>query len=1078
MFDKLTARGRVLLALGAAGSVIGAGMTAAAVSSSATVGDISLNPNATSANLLDIPGYNTYVPITAYPQLSDLNGSWRLDLSGLTANLLPTVRVISNHADDVSGNDVVNSDVLSTLGVSDLVGSLSSATHEVFDLTNFDPSSNQILISGATGAPSAVTATLFQDVNHNGIDSGDHTATPVSLNFVDPSQLSLNLTAPGAIAGGDPIASSLSIAPALAPNVASLLNDDQAVNFEYFDNHNNPFGTAVGSLQSDGSFTGGSADTSARASGIYKTRATVLGRLTQYMPNTLDTLSVAPLTSLPPAPVLPPLPDGSIPTAVANTVVRDFNVGELDGVVTPDGPNTINIGTNWYAKKLSTRISQPCGLCDVELVRSGTNSVTYTATALSNGENPVPVPGAPVEFTISAPAAVLSSLTANGAAIPATGLVTVPAGSDGVAHLTVVDSSAKAWDDYVITAVSNGVSAGALCVLYQDAAPTNLLTTPAAHAYKTGSDAFVSSQALDQWNQALSNTNGYSVMYIDPEGLYNRFGLLFQAGHVIPKSADSVLPTGRNSIFGMVQLGSDGKTVAPFKVHDMPVSATGPSSTWLDNAATDGSDHVIALLLNISDPNLTVDQILQFFCGGSDSTIQWLQDPTPAFLNMDKESAISWADRFAPKRDEMINPPVSIPVDADMGTYFPRFASSLVKLTVQVTNGELPAIGLGGVPVTFTGPAGSSFAAMPSMFLPVPSAFSGSQTVLTDANGFATVWATATKTGKNTFSAAVGNLSDSFTQNYVNLPQDVRNLTVTTSPSSLTSGGASNITATAWDIFHNVVPGVPVMFGSTGVGHLIGGTTWHGATSDYDWTDAAGSAKAALLTAANESGPANVTASVDDLAIGEFGAICTSQTYPGSEFIALQVWENVCGYDGSLPAQGTDPLQDTTSQISDPAGFVYDNPVAGVGAGNGSAMGLLDVAAPAAAAPTVINNITNVTAPAVAAAGGTKPASSTSQAPKVWEKPGKPSVSSPRAHRVRANVASLPGLRNATVDWYYQVKGVWHSAGSTRTNSRGVATRLLTGLASKSRVRVIAFVHGTSAVGSAWSPISNIVKVH
>ncbi len=105
-------------------------------------------------------------------------------------------------------------------------------------------------------------------------------------------------------------------------------------------------------------------------------------------------------------------------------------------------------------------------------VRPGTSDVMFTAKAMDNAGTPAPVANATVTFTLTAGAGIaLTDLTANGAAVPASGEVTVTTGADGMAKLTVRSAKTADANAYTVNASSGAANATpALSVAYQAAA--------------------------------------------------------------------------------------------------------------------------------------------------------------------------------------------------------------------------------------------------------------------------------------------------------------------------------------------------------------------------------------------------------------------------------------------------------------------------------------------------------------------------------------------------------------------------------------------------------------------------------
>jgi mucin-2 len=90
-----------------------------------------------------------------------------------------------------------------------------------------------------------------------------------------------------------------------------------------------------------------------------------------------------------------------------------------------------------------------------EKIRAGVNSVTYEATVtVSSGAKS----GKLVDFTVAAGSGTtLADLTANGAAVPSTGIVTATTNASGVATLTVTSGKTADTNAYTVQAESNNI---------------------------------------------------------------------------------------------------------------------------------------------------------------------------------------------------------------------------------------------------------------------------------------------------------------------------------------------------------------------------------------------------------------------------------------------------------------------------------------------------------------------------------------------------------------------------------------------------------------------------------------------
>ncbi len=114
-------------------------------------------------------------------------------------------------------------------------------------------------------------------------------------------------------------------------------------------------------------------------------------------------------------------------------------------------------------------------------VRPGTGSVTYTATA--TGAGAAKIAGATVWFTLTGTSGItLADLTANGAAVPATGEVSAVTNASGVATLVVASAKTANRNAYTVSAATNGaaVAGSPITTTYQTAAPGSFKVTSTA----------------------------------------------------------------------------------------------------------------------------------------------------------------------------------------------------------------------------------------------------------------------------------------------------------------------------------------------------------------------------------------------------------------------------------------------------------------------------------------------------------------------------------------------------------------------------------------------------------------------
>jgi hypothetical protein len=147
-------------------------------------------------------------------------------------------------------------------------------------------------------------------------------------------------------------------------------------------------------------------------------------------------------------------------------------------------------------------------------VRPGTGTVNYTATALDNSVPAKPLSGKTVTFALAAGSGTaLTDLTANGAAVPTNGQVTVTTGSDGVAKLAVTSTKTADTNAYTVTASSGAatVTPTTFSTAYAAAAVDDIkITSKAAELTPTVGTASVTvkGSVLDQYGVKFQPTTG------------------------------------------------------------------------------------------------------------------------------------------------------------------------------------------------------------------------------------------------------------------------------------------------------------------------------------------------------------------------------------------------------------------------------------------------------------------------------------------------------------------------------------------------------------------------------------------
>ncbi|MBI1758526.1 MAG: hypothetical protein HYR62_04785 [Actinobacteria bacterium] len=328
-----------------------------------------------------------------------------------------------------------------------------------------------------TTVPGTYTVQLFQDRNGNQVyDSAQDDATPVlTVDVKDVTaatastsdDLNFVLTAPAAIDLGQTITATS--AAALTTTDTRGLNSGTGVG---------KLGEAIAAAMTFTFANGGVAG----SSGAPTFNGTVFTKTTAAA-------SAAASSS---APVTTTATLGSA-AAVVSTVVADNTV------------TTVALTTATTANvKLVTAAAT---------VRVGTGSVTYTATATKAG--PTAVAGVTVWFTLAAGSGTaLTDLTANGAAVPSTGLVSAVTDATGVATLAVTSTKTANTNAYTVQAQSNNIITDndggtggnqPITTTYATAAVTTV-TAAGNFAAAVGGSVSVTGTVTDQWSQLFTPT--------------------------------------------------------------------------------------------------------------------------------------------------------------------------------------------------------------------------------------------------------------------------------------------------------------------------------------------------------------------------------------------------------------------------------------------------------------------------------------------------------------------------------------------------------------------------------------------
>lgn len=464
--------------------------------------------------------------------------------------------------------------------------------------------------------------------------------------------------------------------------------------------------------------------------------------------------------------------------------------------------------------------------------------------------------------------------------------VTVRSGTTSVtytAHVTVAANNSNAGVPVTFTVTNGNVPAGKLTangtnadttatvVVNSDASGNASLTVTDSSA-KAGEHYTVKAASGGQTSSTLTATYAdATVTNVDITPLVQTLQVNTSAT-LTAKTTDqwgqSINPAGEQVLWQTSGRNTNFTT--------RPLSSGASSFTYTDGGSStaDGDDTVTATACDTGCANPVFDN--------TDATVHWMVNAAPAALTLTDNAASA-----------------SKNIDTHQSDANGVANASLNQLVANVKNSAQPAQGLNGISVTFNGSAGTEFATDPA------GPFSSSLTVQTTNNNSGdtpTVYATSTKTGTATYTATVGSLTKSVTQSFANRDTDARNITLTPADSTAKPGSFVDLTAKVTDRYGNPVQFVDVFFTETGVGRFAGGSKQ---TNDFQ-TDANGQILIEVSTASNETGDANVTATVDD-------RICGT------------VANNTCPY----------------YQVTNPAGVVWDNTggpdtVAGLAAGSGT----------------------------------------------------------------------------------------------------------------------------------------------
>ncbi|GAA3607843.1 hypothetical protein GCM10022223_24810 [Kineosporia mesophila] len=252
------------------------------------------------------------------------------------------------------------------------------------------------------------------------------------------------------------------------------------------------------------------------------------------------------------------------PTGAGNIVLKT-DLAATSGAASYTGaaPKTITVTSNNVAT-ITSGVTVADGsvkrTANNVAVKAGTGAVEYTATALDSSGTPVPVANAKVTFTLTASAANIAKLSADGTAgatTTTTKSYTATTDAKGVAKLKVTSTDTTSAVSYTVDTTSNGHSGTQLSTAYATATPARIVTT------STTSD--------------LTPTVGTTSVVLKGT-VQDQFGGAFSPSSGDPQQVTVQIPDGTQ--VGFAPLGSAGTFSYTYTPPTSPAPAVGDTTTF------------------------------------------------------------------------------------------------------------------------------------------------------------------------------------------------------------------------------------------------------------------------------------------------------------------------------------------------------------------------------------------------------------------------------------------------------------------------------------------------------------------
>ncbi len=398
-------------------------------------------------------------------------------------------------------------------------------------------------------------------------------------------------------------------------------------------------------------------------------------------------------------------------------------------------------------------------------VKAGTATVEYTATAKGApaGFPPVAsvVPNAKVSFTITASAANIAKLSADGTAGATTATTktyTATTDASGVAKLKVTSTDTTSAMSYTVDTMSNGHSGSTLSTAYATAVPTRIVTTSTS--------------------TELTPTVGTTTVTLKGR-IEDQFGGAFAPSSGDPQQVTVQIPDGTQA--GFAPLNSTGTFSYTYTPPTSPAPAVGDTTTFDFDYGT------------VPDANSP---------GG---TIRWASSAAASKITLtaplDGAKDLTIQDNTAPNAAQVA-----------------AFGNTTGQIAGTVLGSDNAALAYKSVHLTGGNGVWFSTSATPDADHPLME----SMDAVSDASGVLSgVYVLFTKAAEHTVTATSGTATVTSTVT-VAAPNSSQGYNVTVDDVSGAPGSTLIVTGKVTDIFGNAVPNAPVVLstGSSTVGAL------------------------------------------------------------------------------------------------------------------------------------------------------------------------------------------------------------------------------------------------------------------